>query len=188
MLGVSAPDRVEREERFRALYRNHYRLVYMYFRRRTDIERAKDGTADTFLTAWRRLDDVPPGDRALPWLYGTARRVLANQWRGRRRSYRLQEKLIGLGADEDQGPEASLVPSAEVQWVRDAMRRLKKHDREVILLAEWEGLSHGEIAAVIGCSAHAVDQRMYRARRRLAEELRWGPAPSGPWAPEGGAR
>jgi RNA polymerase sigma-70 factor (ECF subfamily) len=171
MLGVNAEDRVGAEQRFRALYLAHYRQVYMYFRRRTDIEYARDGTADTFLVAWRRLDDVPDGDRTLPWLYGTARRVLANQWRSRRRSDRLREKLTGIGGAMEPGPEARVVPSAEAQSVLDAMNRLRTSDREIIRLAEWEGLSHGEIAAALGCRTHAVDQRMSRARRRLAAEL-----------------
>jgi RNA polymerase sigma-70 factor (ECF subfamily) len=171
MVDVNVRDRVGSEQRFRSLYLDHYKQVYMYFRRRTDIECARDGTADTFLVAWRRLDDVPGGDRALPWLYGTARRVLANQWRSRRRSDRLQEKLTGLGADPEPGPEASVVPSSEVQMVLDAMGRLRKADREVIRLAEWEGLNHQEIGQVLGCRAHAVDQRLHRARRRLAKEL-----------------
>jgi RNA polymerase sigma-70 factor (ECF subfamily) len=36
---------------------------------------APDVVAETFLVAWRRLDDVPADP--LPWLYGVARRVLA---------------------------------------------------------------------------------------------------------------
>ena len=171
MVDVNVRDRVGSEQRFRSLYLDHYRQVYMYFRRRTDIECARDGTADTFLVAWRRLDDVPGGDRALPWLYGTARRVLANQWRGRRRSDQLREKLAGFGADPEPGPEARVVPSGEIQLVLDALGRLSKADREIIRLAEWEELTHREIALVLGCSAHAVDQRLYRARRRLAKEL-----------------
>ena len=171
MVDVNVRHRVTPEQRFRSLYLDHYKQVYMYFRRRTDIECARDGTADTFLVAWRRLDDVPGGDKTLPWLYGTARRVLANQWRGRRRADRLQEKLAGLGADPEPGPEASVVPSAEMQLVLDAMGRLRKPDREIIRLAEWEQLSHADIATVLGCSAHAVDQRLHRARKRLAKEL-----------------
>jgi DNA-directed RNA polymerase specialized sigma24 family protein len=41
----------------------------------------QDAFADVFLTAWRRLDDVPEGDAARVWLYATARRVIADQRR-----------------------------------------------------------------------------------------------------------
>lgn len=163
--------RVEPERRFRELYLAHYRQVYVYLRRRTDLEHAKDGTAETFLVAWRRLDEVPEDGRALPWLYATARRVLANQWRGRRRSDRLKEKLIRMPSENEPGPEASVARSAEIQSVTDALGRLRSSDREVLRLAEWEALSHAEIATVLGCSTHAVDQRMHRARKRLATQL-----------------
>ena len=186
MVDVNVRYRVGSEQRFRSLYLDHYKQVYMYFRRRTDIECARDGTADTFLVAWRRLDDVPGGDKTLPWLYGTARRVLANQWRSRRRFDRLKEKLTGMGVDPQPGPEASVVPPAEVQAVLDAMDRLRRPDREIIRLAAWEGLSHGEIATVLGCSTHAVDQRMYRARQRLAAELGIGDAAAAAQPVEGG--
>jgi DNA-directed RNA polymerase specialized sigma24 family protein len=48
--------------------------------------------AETFLTAWRRLDDVPAGDEARLWLYGVARRMLANQRRGARRRSSLADR------------------------------------------------------------------------------------------------
>jgi RNA polymerase sigma-70 factor, ECF subfamily len=46
---------------------------------------AQDAAAEVFLTAWRRLDAVPEGEAARVWLYATARRVIANQLRSRRR-------------------------------------------------------------------------------------------------------
>jgi len=64
-----------------------------------------------------------------------------------------------------------VVPEDHVQTVLDAMARLRPGDREVLQLAQWEELSHAEIGVVLGCSAHAVDQRMHRAMRRLKSEL-----------------
>jgi RNA polymerase sigma factor (sigma-70 family) len=175
---VMAMTRTERaprgtsEERFRSAYQAHYRQVYVYFRRRTDIESARDGCADTFLVAWRRIDDLPDESEALPWLYGIARRVLANQWRSRKRSDRLRDRLFGFGADSEPSAEAIVVRAPHIQNVLDALERLKPIDREVLLLSEWEGQSHKEIAAAVRCKPHAVDQRIYRAKHRLEDELR----------------
>ena len=177
----------ERSERFRSIYLAHYQQVYMYFRRRTDIESARDGTADTFLVAWRRFDQMPTGDRTLAWLYGTARRVMANQWRSRNRSDRLRDRLGGLGRATELSPEDRVIPESHAQQVRDAMSRLSATDSELLRLAEWEDLSHREIAVVLGCSAHAVDQRMHRARRRLAGHLGVDLGPAGLATAEGGA-
>ena len=160
------------EERFRSAYRAHYRQVYVYFRRRTDIESARDGCADTFLVAWRRIDDVPDGPEALPWLYGVARRVLANQWRTRKRSDRLRDRLMGFGSKPEPSPETIVVRAPHIQNVLDALERLRPIDREVLVLSEWEGQSHSEIATAVGCKPHAVDQRIYRAKHRLEDELR----------------
>lgn len=160
------------EDRFRSAYRDHYRQVYVYFRRRTDIESARDGCADTFLVAWRRIDDLPDESEALPWLYGIARRVLANQWRSQKRSDRLRDRLFGFGAEPEPSAETIVVRAPHIQNVLDALERLKPIDREVLLLSEWEGQSHKEIAAAVGCKPHAVDQRIYRAKHRLEDELR----------------
>jgi RNA polymerase sigma factor (sigma-70 family) len=172
MVRTELASRGDPEDRFRSAYRTHYRQVYVYFRRRTDVESARDGCADTFLVTWRRIDDLPDDSEALPWLYGIARRVLANQWRSRKRSDRLRDRLFGFGAEPEPSPEAIVVRAPHIQNVLDALERLKPIDREVLLLSEWEGQSHKEIAAAVGCKPHAVDQRIYRAKHRLEDELR----------------
>ena len=80
------------------------------------------------------------------WLYATARRVIANQRRSRRRRDALHERLV---------LEATFIPqdpTSEQALVHEALRRLGPADREVLLLAEWEGLSPAQIASVLGVS------------------------------------
>lgn len=75
-----------RRVRFTDLFdRTHAPLLAYAVRRVADPADAADVVAETFLVAWRRLDDVPAGEAARPWLYGVARRVLANHYRGERR-------------------------------------------------------------------------------------------------------
>ena len=83
-----------REDRFEELFREHYRAVRGYALRRAPGDLAQDAVSETFLVAWRRLDDVPAD--ALPWLYGVARRVLANQ---RRSIDRSQVAIRGVAQD-----------------------------------------------------------------------------------------
>ena len=61
-----------------------------------------------------------------------------------------------------------MVQRAEYDAVLEAASRLNVRDREVLNLAAWEGLPHSEIAEVLGCSIAAVDQRLHRAKKRLA--------------------
>ena len=121
--------------------------------------------ADTFLVAWRRLDQVP--DPALPWLLGVARRTLANDRRSRRRRERLAERM----RVEFDG--VAVVPVE--QRLVDALHRLSIGDREALLLIAWEGLSTAEAAEALGCSAVACRIRLHRARKRLAAALESGP-------------
>lgn len=158
------------QQRFQSLYGEYQRPVLAYFLRRTDEATAFDGAAETFLIAWRRIDEVPD-ERALPWLYGVARRVLANLRRSERRYRALGRRLPVPQADGEPGPEALIVRSEEDRRALDALATLRPEDREVIRLHVWEELSHAEIAEVIGTSPHAVAQRVHRITRRLAHEL-----------------
>ncbi len=159
------------EQRFREVFDGCHERVYVYCRRRADPGMARDAAAETFLVAWRRIDDVPDGDRALLWLYGVARRVLANQYRTRKRQQRLIRRLAWLGSEPSLDPETQVVRRSEDQEVLDALARLRPEDQELIRLAMWEELPHGAIGDMLGCSAHAVDQRIRRAGQRLASEL-----------------
>jgi RNA polymerase sigma factor (sigma-70 family) len=121
---------------------------------------AQDAVAEVFLTAWRRLEDVPRGDAARVWLYATARRVIANQRRSTRRRAALAERMALTAPQGPAGdPEDSLV--------HDALRQLNPIDREVLLLSEWEGLSPAQIASVLRCPKVTARGRLHRARRRF---------------------
>jgi len=157
------------DEYFRQLYALHAGPVLNYFKRRTDSETAQDCTAETFLVAWRRIDDVP--EQALPWLYGVARRVLQNQRRSGGRMARLVSRLQGLESPPEPSPELAVIQRFEDAELAEALHRMRPEDQELLLLANWEELPHAEIGRMLGCSTHAVDQRIYRAMRRLARGL-----------------
>ena len=154
--------------RFVDLYERFYRPVYAYCRRRTLADVVDDVVADTFLTAWRRIDDVP-GDQVLPWLYGVAYRVLGNQRRGLARHGKLGEKLASIGYLAPALPYEVVVMREESRQVLAALDSLRRVDREILLLSAWEELPQPEIALVLDISVEAVRQRLYQAKKRLAK-------------------
>ena len=153
-------------QRFEELFRRHYPAVRGYALRRTSPDAAQDAVAETFLVAWRRLDDVP--EDALPWLFGVARRVLANQRRASGRGAALEQRLAGATGSAPIDLEESVTES---DVVRAALARLSERDREALMLVAWHGLSGKRAARAAGCSRTAFDVRLHRARRRLAALL-----------------
>lgn len=135
--------------------------------RRTGADEAFDVVAETFTVAWRRLDDLPDGDDALYWLYGTARRVLANH----RRAARRRADLLGALQTDAMRPTAD-AQQLEDGRVADALEQLRDDERELLLLIAWEGLDAAAVAAVMRCSRNAARIRVHRARRRFADALR----------------
>jgi RNA polymerase sigma-70 factor (ECF subfamily) len=158
------------EERFTALYERYYGDIERYVRRRAADVTARDVVAEVFTIVWRRPDQIPAGD-ALPWLYGVARRVLANEVRGTLRARSLQQRVgehaVGVVGDHAEEVASRLATTAAFDTLGEA-------DREVLRLVGWEGLSARDAAKALGCSLPALAMRLHRARARFRAALHDG--------------
>jgi len=150
--------------RFEELFRAHFDAVLRYASSRAPDDAAKDAVAQTFLVAWRRIDEIP--DRALPWLLAVTRRTLADQRRSAQRLERLRGRLRAPAPAADIAAEAS-----ERDVVLSAFARLRPADREVLQLVAWDGLDPADAGAMLGCTAATFSVRLFRARRRFEAEL-----------------
>lgn len=163
------PPTAGRRERFEALFVAHYRDVHRFALRRTTPAAAEEIANETFLVCWRRLESVPAP--ALPWLYATAGKCLANQRRADTRHARRER-----AAADDQRSAATVRDPAERFAERDAVLRafaaLGERDREALRLVAWEGLSVADAARACGLTRAGFAMRLHRARRRLATRLR----------------
>jgi RNA polymerase sigma factor (sigma-70 family) len=160
----------ERRTHFERIYNEtSHRILGYALRRTSSPEDAADVVAETFATGWRRLDEVPDGDEARLWLYGVARRVLANQRRGQLRQQQLAVRL--RSALPRLVEEAMLEPPSDLAAITAAIAQLRHDDREILTLVAWEGLDRDQVATVLGCSRAGVRVRLHRARRRFARLL-----------------
>jgi RNA polymerase sigma-70 factor (ECF subfamily) len=150
-------------ERFERIWQAHYAAVHAHAARRVG-ERAEEICAEVFLTAWRRLDELP-GDE-LPWLLAASRNVIGTTWRGDARRARLQDRLgaepAGAGEALADGPDAEL---------EAALAELDDRDRELLLLVYWEGLTPARAARALGLQPAAARTRLWRLRRKLRHQL-----------------
>ncbi len=160
---------------FTAVYGHHYRDIVRYgIRRLADVDQSAELAQEVFAVAWRRRDQVP--DNSLPWLYGVARRLIANHWRAQRVNPAVQPITDSLDRGQEDHPE-SIAALAELNA---ALAQLTDIDQEILRLIGWEQLTLGEAATVLGCSYTAAKVRMHRARRRLAAVLSAAPTATGP--------
>jgi RNA polymerase sigma-70 factor (ECF subfamily) len=156
------------EQQFMTVYNHHFRAVLRYALARVSPEQAKDVAAETFLIAWRRLNELPAEPAA--WLFGVARKVIAGQLRTDARQGALKSRLALIS-----GPLGEPADPAEQATERDAARlalaRLPEQDREVLMMAAWDGFAPDVAAEVLGISKAAYLTRLHRARQRLTTEL-----------------
>lgn len=158
-------------EAFGLLFERYGQAIYGYcFRRTADADRAADLTSVTFLEVWRRREVALPGDKVLPWVFGVAKNVLRNERRNRRRYKAALDRLPATLDQQDVADEATDRIDGE-RRMREALHllgRLPRGERDVFVLAGWQGLSPEDAAHVLGIAPGAARTRLSRARKRLA--------------------
>lgn len=159
-----------RTSRFTSLYEATYADLLRFAQRRVHATHAEDVVAESFLVAWRRLEDLPPRpDDARAWLFGIARGVILNAHRGAERQRALAVRLADVPTGSTADADADLV-ARQVDLSR-AWQRLSDVHQEALALAVLDGLSAPQAAAVLGISPVAFRLRLSRARRALRLQL-----------------
>jgi RNA polymerase sigma-70 factor, ECF subfamily len=154
---------------FETLYQRYARAVLgLALRRLGDRGRAEDASQEAFVAIWRsaKTYDATRGKGA-PWLYAVARNAITDGLR--RTPEPAAEPQDGPGREPDPADSAE---SAWVAWrVHRALEVLPDHERPVIELAYWRGLSQSEVAKTLGLPLGTVKTRTRSALARLAQEL-----------------
>jgi RNA polymerase sigma-70 factor (ECF subfamily) len=170
---------MDERERFAAMFAAYWKPVLGFAARRCSTPAdASDVAAEVFLVAWRRHAEIPAGDEARMWLYGVARRALANHRRGEMRRDRLGQALLDAWTDASDADPADLFAARDaVVTVRHALATLRPIDADLLTLTAWEGLTTAQAAGVVGIRADAARTRIFRARRTLRRRLAQIPGP-----------
>lgn len=155
-------------DRFTELYRAQVDGIHAYAVARVGPDRAAEVVQETFLVAWRRLDELP--DEPRPWLFGVARRVLANERRSGVRRAALSTRASTAPDAKRREPDLA-ERVVERDRVLAVLARQSDADRELLSLSAWSGLAPDEIAEVLGCTRAALRVRLHRARRRFEAGL-----------------
>ena len=157
----AAPPPGDAAARFERLYRLCYQDLLGFALRRTDRpEAAADVVADTFVVAWRRIDQIP-SDHPRAWLFGVARNVL---YAHRRREAARAPTAPDPEDDVWGAADARLDAAALAPAMRAALGDLTAAERELLLLVAWEQLTPTE-------AAHRAQPRPTRPREPPCAEF-----------------
>jgi RNA polymerase sigma factor CnrH len=159
---------------FTALISRHKGWAFQFVRRYVgDPADAYDVLQETFFSAWRALARYQPDRPFEFWL----RRIALNKCRDRNRR-EVVRRLIGTVinseaaveiADPKPGPAEVLDADQEMRQLEAHLHQLPRSLKEPLLLTALEGLSQQEAGLLLGVSAKAIETKVYRARRHLAQ-------------------
>jgi RNA polymerase sigma-70 factor, ECF subfamily len=151
----------------RELYDRYGRVVYSFAYRLThDATLSEECVQDVFVALWRRAADFDPTRAKLTtWLFVVARNRAIELGRQKARRPELRDDLEPVGFAPD--PAELVAVADEAQRVAEAVAELPEEQLEVLRLAYFDGLSHAEIAGVIGVPLGTVKGRMRLALQRL---------------------
>ena len=127
---------------------------------------AEDLAQETFIHAYQHLDGFRSEARLSSWLY----RIAVNQclnWQKRR------QRLDQLHKEwSEQDRETSGDDAGRAQQIQDALLTLPPKQRAAVILTTYDGLTHAEAAAALGCSETTVSWRLFAARGKLKRRLK----------------
>jgi RNA polymerase sigma-70 factor (ECF subfamily) len=151
----------------RELYDRYGRIVYgMTYRVTKDAQLAEEATQDTFVTLWRRAGSYDPERAKLTtWLFVIARNRAIELVRARTRTPEPQQEVEPIGEESDPSDLVALGDDAE--RIARALAELPEPQLEVITLAYFHGLSHGEIAERLAEPLGTVKSRIRLGLNRL---------------------
>jgi RNA polymerase sigma-70 factor (ECF subfamily) len=160
-------------ERFGELFDRHHRTIWVYVSRLAGTDVADDIVGDVFVVAFanRRTFDGSRGT-VRAWLYGIAtnrlRTRLRSEFRARRAFAKVARSQIAAEDGTTVVDDADEL-AASMDAVLRAMSRLRRSERELIVLHAWEELSYAEMAIALDVPIGTVRSRLSRARQRLRE-------------------
>ena len=161
------PAEEQRRAAFEQLFRAHYRSIENFVMSRYGAIDRDAVLSHTFEVAWRRLDDIP-SDATRGWLISVARNCARNEMRGTRRR---NERVDEIAADLVHNPQTAphQISAGTLESFRTAFNQLSPADREVLLLADWDGLVGADLGEALGVTKSAAAVRLHRARTRLRD-------------------
>lgn len=160
------------------LMERHGQKLFRYLIRCLQNEEdAADLSQETFVRIYQNRGKFDSQQTFSTWLYAIASNLVHDRYRWRKRHPQMSLDAADEMNFSETLPEQKPLPDENIQAVEraDEIRRavagLPDELRVPLILAEYEERSQAEIGEILGCTAKAVETRIYRARQHLRERL-----------------
>ena len=160
--------------------RHGARLFHYLIRCLQNEEDAADLAQETFVRVYQNRTRFRREAKFTTWLYAIATNLVKTRYRFRARHSEVPLDTQNAQAEHsfretipanDMTPSDCLQAGERAEAVRCAVAALPEELRTPLILAEYEERSQAEIGEILGCSAKAVEMRIYRARQQLRQAL-----------------
>jgi RNA polymerase sigma-70 factor, ECF subfamily len=151
---------------FAALIQSNQRMIYsLAYRMSGSASDAEDLAQETFIRAFQGLNSYRGTAKFSSWLYRIALN-LSLRWRKR-------EGRRGIADSEWVAADVKdRAADSRSERVQEALLLLSPKQRAAVILTIFDGMTHSEAAAVLGCAEKTLSWRLFVARRRLAQLLK----------------
>lgn len=137
----------------------------------SDTHLAADAVQDSFVHAWQKLGQLKENQKFKSWFLMIVRSRAIDLQRRRfskvRESFSIDESI---DSSVEKGPAEELETRERSQLIREMFRELPDEYREILLLKHQLKHSYQEIAKIHGTTPKAVESKLSRARKLLAEK------------------
>jgi RNA polymerase sigma-70 factor (ECF subfamily) len=138
-------------------------------RRVNDPHAADDIAQDVMLKVRTQLDTLPPEEKLPAWVFAVARNAVIDHYRAA--AIRNHAHLDNVGPLADTGSENTDVLRELAPCLLRMVERLPEPYRQAMTLADFEGLTHQQLADRTGISLTAAKSRVQRARQQMREMI-----------------
>ena len=157
---------------FRAIYNETFTLLYkVAWRVVNDEEAAEDLVHDSYIKASEKSMVFPSLDDAKFWLIRVVKNASLNYAKRKVREAKAYHKVLYESKKSSESADTSLLKEDAKRIALEALNKLPKSLREVLILREYGDLNYKEIGKVLGITEGNVKIRMFRAREQLEKLL-----------------
>lgn len=160
---------------FSAIYNTYYdRLFRVSLAIIRDRQLAEDNVQETFIKAFKKLDDLEDIQKVGAWLCVIASRTAIDFIRREKKTkgYPMELYMLDcLGKEAKTDVEAEVGVSFLKEMLKESMEDFSSDDQKLLILKMEKGLKEREIAEALKMHLSAVKSKIHRARRKLRERI-----------------